>query len=94
VPDSLDEYTRMALIIYLVSLLALLIGCLVWRRIPRRAAFDIVHYSVWIFALTAFLSLELVDRVAPQFLNGLAPFIPPVIPVGIFVAWSLKGGGG
>jgi hypothetical protein len=79
----------MTLTIYLLSVLALLVGFLVWRRIPRRAVFDIVHFSVWIFGIASFMSLQVVDRVAPRLLDGLVPFIPPLFPVGVFVAWSL-----
>jgi hypothetical protein len=79
----------MILTAYLSGLLALLVGLLSWRKIPRRTAFDIVHLSAWIFALTSFLSLQVMSRTASQFLDGLVPFLPPVIPVALFVAWSL-----
>lgn len=80
----------MILVAYLLCLLALLIGYVVWQRIPRRAAFDIVHFSVWIFVISSLVSLLVVDKMAPNHLDGLVPFILPVVPTIIFVAWSLR----
>ena len=71
---------RMILVAYLLCLLALLIGFVVWQRLPRRAAFEVVHFTVWVFVISSAVSLFVVDRVAPNRLDGLVPFIPPVIP--------------
>jgi CHASE2 domain-containing sensor protein len=79
----------MVLAIYFLSVFAALIGLLVLRRVPRRTGFEIVLHSAWIFALASFLSLQVISRVAPRLLDGLVPFMPPVVPVCIFVAWSL-----
>ena len=79
----------MVLTTYLLGLPVLLVGFLLMLKVPRRSVFELVHSSVWIFAITSFLSLEFVSSVAPNLLDGLVPYIPPVIPVSVFVAWSL-----
>jgi amino acid transporter len=80
----------MILVAYLLCLLAMLIGFVIWRRLPRRAAFEVVHFTAWIFVISSAVSLFVVDRIAPNRLDGLVPFIPPVIPAGIFAAWLLR----
>jgi hypothetical protein len=80
----------MILVAYFLCLLALLIGFVALQKIPRRAAFEVVHLTVWVFVISSFLSLMIVDRVAPNRLDGLVPFIPPVIPAAIFAAWMLR----
>jgi len=80
----------MILVFFLLGLLALLIVFLRGRGVPRRETFDVVHLSVWIFVIGTWLSLAGMDRFAPASLDGLLPFIPPVIPVIIFVAYVLR----
>ena len=79
----------MVLTVLLLSLFALLVGFLVWRRVPRRHAFQILHASAWIYAASFFFGLQVVDRVAPRLLDGFVPYIPPAIVVAIFVAFAL-----
>jgi len=45
---------------------------------------------VWIFVISSWFNLDAVDRLAPRFLDGLVPFIPPVIPVVIVVAYFMR----
>jgi hypothetical protein len=80
----------MIVVVYLLSLVAVLVGFLRWRRVPRREAFDIVHVSVWVFIISSWFSLDAVYRYAPKFLDGLLPFVPPVIPVVLVVAYLLR----
>ena len=73
----------------LLSLVTLLVGFLLWRKVPRQHLFWIVNLSTWIYAFAFFLALRGVEMVAPQWTDGFAPYFPPIIPVGIFVAWAL-----
>ena len=79
----------MALTLLLLSLFGLLIGFLAWRRIPRRQLLQILHVSAWIYALSFFLGLQVVDRAAPRLTDGFVPYLLPVLPVGLFVAWAM-----
>jgi hypothetical protein len=80
----------MTLTILLLSLLVLLVGFLVWRRVPRQQLFEIVHVSAWIYALSFFLSLQILGRIAPQMEDGFVPYILAGLPVALFVAWALN----
>jgi uncharacterized membrane protein YfcA len=79
----------MKLTLLLLSLFGVLIGFLVWRRVPRRVLFQILHFSVWIYALSFFLSLQIVDKAAPRLTDGFVPYLLPVLPVVLFVAWAM-----
>ena len=79
----------MGFTVFLLCLLALLVGFLLWRRVPRQHAFWIVLASDWIYALSFFLTLRAVDVVAPSLTDGFVPYFPPIILVAIFVAWAL-----
>ena len=78
----------MALLVYLVVLLGLLVGFLIWKKIPRKFAFDIVHFNVWIFTFFAFVSLNFFED--KKFERSLIPFVPPVIPCLFFIHWYLR----
>jgi hypothetical protein len=80
----------MILVFYLLTLLGLLVGFLIWRKIPRRYAFETANLSVWVFVLSSYASLKVVGDFAPKLQDGLVPFLPPVIPVVFFVAWALR----
>jgi len=80
----------MKLVAYMGILLLALIGFLAWQRMPRKVVFEIVHLSVWVFALGSFASLWAIDHLAPSMLDTLIPFVPPIIPVVSFVAWSMR----
>ena len=76
--------------VYLVVLVALLVLFLVWQKVPRRAVFEIVEISVVVFAVSAGISYEIADRVVLNGGDSLLVYIPPVIPVAIYVAWSSR----
>ena len=82
-------HTLMALTLLLLSLFALLIGFLVWRRVPRHQLFGILHVSAWLYALSFFLGLQIVDRTAPRLTDGFVPYLIPVLPIVLFVAWAM-----
>jgi len=75
--------------IFLVFLVALLVGFLLWRRTPRLIFFEVIFISGWIFAIAFWLTEEVIYKFKPDLLDGFIPYIPPVIPVIIFVAWFL-----
>lgn len=75
----------MALLIYLVILVTVLVGFLIWNKIPRKFIFEIVHFTIWIFVLFAFVSLRFFDDK-----KTLIPFFFPIIPCYFFVHWSLR----
>jgi hypothetical protein len=80
----------MAHILLLLSLFALLIGFLALRKVPRRQSFEILHFSAWIYALTFFLSLQVVERTAPRLTDGSIPYLLPVLPIVLFIAWAMR----
>lgn len=53
-------------------------------------AFEIVHFSVWVFVISSFVSLFVMGKLAPNRLDSMVSFIPPVIPAGAFAAWMLR----
>lgn len=73
----------------LLSFFALLIAFLIWRNVPRRYLFWIVLMSAWIYALSFFLTLHVGEEIAPRMNGGFLPYLPPMVFVGIFVAWAL-----
>jgi hypothetical protein len=73
--------------VYLVVLFALLVICLIWQRVPRRAIFEIVEISVVVFAISAAISYQIADRVVLNGGDSLLIYIPPVVPVAIIAAW-------
>jgi hypothetical protein len=77
-------------VLYLLSLVAILIGFLRWRRTPRVIVFDLLLASTWIFVFGFNVTLGVFAVLAPDWMEGLVPYIPPVIPVAIFVAWVLR----
>lgn len=79
----------MGLTLLLFLLFAVLFAFLVWRRVPRQHLFWVLLMSAWIYALSFFLTLRGVDAIAPRLTDGFVPYLPPVIPVGVFVAWAL-----
>jgi hypothetical protein len=86
---SLGHITRMTLTLLLLSLFALLVGFLMWRRVPRRQLFQILHVSAWIYAISFFIGLQIADRAAPRLTEGFLPYLLPVLPIGLFVAWAM-----
>ena len=76
--------------LFLVALTAALVGYLWCRRTPRPIAFEAVFISAWIYTIGFWVALDVVDKLRPDLLFGLVPYIPPIIPVIIFVAWFLR----
>jgi hypothetical protein len=76
--------------IFLVSIFVVLIGFLLWRRTPRLIAFEAVFISVWIFAIAFWITEEIFDKLDSNLLDGFVPYIPPIIPVIIFLVWFLS----
>jgi peptidoglycan/LPS O-acetylase OafA/YrhL len=74
----------------LFCLLALLIGVLVWRKVPRQHAFWIALASAWIYGISFFLTLDAVHALAPSRTEGFLPYFFPILAVGIFVAWAVR----
>jgi hypothetical protein len=72
----------------LLSLLAVLVGFDVWRRVPRRLMFDILHIATWIYVLCFLIGLQVMDRTAPRIVEGFVPYVLPVPLVALFVAWA------
>jgi hypothetical protein len=87
---SLGGTMRMTLTLLLLSLVASLVGFLIWRRVTRRQLFKILHVSAWIYALFFFFGLAIVDKAAPRLTDGFIPYLIPVLPVALFVAWALR----
>ena len=79
----------MGLTLVILLLLAGLVAFLVWRKVPRQHLFWILLMSAWIYALSFFLTLRGVDAIAPRLTEGFVPYLPPMIPVGVFVTWAL-----
>ena len=79
-----------AVSVYLVILFALLVIYLVWQKVRRREVFEIVEISVLIFAAALAISYHFADRVVLNGGDSLLIFIPPVIPVAIYGAWSSR----
>jgi hypothetical protein len=75
---------------YFTILVVILILFLVRRGIPRPAVFRIVQASVAVFFISCLASFEIAGRVVRNGDESLATYLPPVIPVVVFVAWSLR----
>ena len=80
----------MKLTAFLIILTMSLIVILALNRMPRRLFFETMLCSVALFVAGSFLSLNVVDRLAPDRLETLLPFFPPLLPVIILVAWAVK----
>jgi hypothetical protein len=76
--------------VYLITLVALLVAFLVRKKIPRRTILDIVEISVGIFAVAALICYHIADRVVLNGGDSFWIYVPPVIPVAVFVAWRLR----
>ncbi|MGC9943030.1 MAG: hypothetical protein ABSE48_14460 [Verrucomicrobiota bacterium] len=76
--------------VYLVILAVLLFVILIRQGVPRRAALETVEISAGIFVVALFITYKIADRVVLDGGDSLLIYIPPVIPVGIFVFWLLR----
>ncbi len=76
--------------VYLVTLAVLLFVILIWQGVPRRSALETVEISVGIFVVALLITYQIADRLALDGGDSLLIYIPPVIPVGIFVFWLLR----
>lgn len=59
---------------------------LVWRRV----LVEILDVSVWIYMLSLFAGLQIVDKTAPRLMDGIVPYLVPVPLVAVFVGWVLR----
>lgn len=75
--------------LFLLAELGVLVAFLALRRVPRRVAFETVFISIWIFYLGYSITEEAIAKFAPNLLESVVPYLPPVIPVVIFVIWFL-----
>lgn len=76
--------------VYLIVLVVLLVTFLIWQKVPRREIFETVEISVGIFVFSSIISYQIADRVILNGGDSLFVYLPPVIPVAIFVAWSSR----
>jgi CHASE2 domain-containing sensor protein len=79
---------RLALVLF--GFFALLVAFLGWKRVPRHELLSILSISASLYAIFFFLTLWGVAKIASDFADGLVPYIPPMIVVVAFVAWSLR----
>lgn len=75
---------------YLLALVLLLVLFLVWRKVPRRGVFEIVQISVGIFACLVPVSYSVADRLVLNGGDSFWVYVAPVIPVAVFVAWTVR----
>lgn len=75
--------------IFLIYLAATLVIFLLWRKTPRPILFEALINSAWIFSIAFFLTINLTDKFSPNLIDGLLPYIPPIIPVVAFLTWYL-----
>ena len=80
----------MVVSVFLVVLFALVAVYLVRRKVPREQVFWIVEISVVVFVVSVAVSYEVADRLVLNGGDSLLVYIPPVIPVAIYVAWSSR----
>ena len=76
---------------YLVALVASEVVFLAWRRVPRGVIFEMVFVSTFIFSICARdVSYPIADKLVLNGGDSFWIYVPPVIPVMAFVAWSLR----
>ncbi len=75
--------------LFLVSLFGVLLAFLAWRRTPRRVAFETVFISTWVFAIAYWMTEVVINKFNPDLLDGFIPYLPPLVPMAIFVVWFL-----
>jgi hypothetical protein len=75
--------------IYLAGMASLLAGFLFWKKIPRPIAVDVWCYTILVYVVCLEFSMRAFDHFANKFLDGLLPYLPPVIPAYIFLTWWL-----
>ena len=80
----------MVVSVFLIVLFALVAVYLVRRKVPREQVFWIVEISVVVFVVSVAVSYEVADRLVLNGGDSLLVYIPPVIPVAIYVAWSSR----
>jgi len=79
-----------AVCVYLLLLAALLFVVLIWRGVQRRAALETVEISTGIFVAGLLLSYRIADHLTLGGSDSLWIYVPPVVPVAIFVFWLLR----
>ena len=75
---------------FLICLALALVAFLLWRRTPRPIFFEAALNSVWIFAIAYWLTENLIYKLKPDLLDGFIPYLPPIVPVVVFLAWFLS----
>jgi hypothetical protein len=75
--------------LFLISLLGILVAFLLWRKTPRAIALETVFISGWVFAVSYWITEEAIYRLNSDLLDGWLPYLPPLLPVCIFVMWFL-----
>ena len=76
--------------IYLAVLASLFAGFLFWKIIPRLVAVDFWVGTILVFIVCLEISMRLFDHYANKFLDGILPYLPPVVPACIFLVWRLQ----
>jgi hypothetical protein len=76
--------------IYLAALAILLAGFLFWKKVPRPIAVDIWCGTILVFIICLWISLEIFGRFAGKFEEGIFPYLPPIIPMLVFLVWWLR----
>lgn len=78
-----------AVVAYLLFLAALLFVILIRRGIPRHAALKMVEISAGIFSVGLCVTYWLAEQMTMNGGDSLLIYLPPVVPIGIFVLWLL-----
>jgi hypothetical protein len=76
--------------VYLFGLASLLAGFLFWKKIPRPIAVDFWVGTILVFIVCLEISMRIFDHFANRFLDGILPYLPPVVPACVFLAWRLQ----
>ena len=79
-----------AVFVCLVAMAAMLFALLIRQGVPRTAALEIVEVSTGIFIAALFVTYRVANRLVPDGGESLLIYIPPVVPVGIYVFWLLR----
>jgi hypothetical protein len=76
--------------IYLFGLASLLAGFLFWKKVPQPIAVVMWSYTIFVFIICLEISMRIFDHFANKLVEGLLPYLPPVVPACIFLTWWLQ----